>query len=312
MTSRADVDIQRMLVNQPETTGEHSRELRHPNRDSDLENLMKQESLQAWGQQAIASTADFVLGLMQNHRRGLFSWSVIAKGAIVFDEIHSYDAKMFGSLIRFLQTFPQAPALLMTASLQPSRRAALEAAGVDDYRLVRGDEAAEAVPRYCLKWCPGGDAVPAEYWNAVADEVANGGKVLWVCNTVKDAVEIYHEACTRLGSDQKRILFHSRFCYCHRVARQELVLRAFLPDRSGCLAVTTQGVRDVIGYQRRLDGYGARSVSGFDATARAAQPAAGAPRRGRLPHLRRRLPRWTTIPAGRLGNRAGGGAGAHG
>ena len=112
MTSRAGVDIRRMLANKankPEATDDEGRRLRHPNRDEDLENLMKQESLQAWGQQAIAATADFVLGLMQNHRRGLFSFPAIVKSAIVFDEIHSYDAKMFGSLVRFLRAFRTSP-----------------------------------------------------------------------------------------------------------------------------------------------------------------------------------------------------------
>ena len=145
MTSRAGVDIRRMLANKadkPEATDDEGRRLRHPNRDEDLENLMKQESLQAWGQQAIAATADFVLGLVQNHRRGLFSFPAIVKSAIVFDEIHSYDAKMFGSLVRFLRAFPNVPALLMTASLQPSRTEALKLAGVD-YELISGDDKKE-------------------------------------------------------------------------------------------------------------------------------------------------------------------------
>ena len=65
MTSRAAVDIRRMLANEPQAADGATRELRHPSRGEDLENLMKQQSLQAWGQQAIAATADFVLGLMQ-------------------------------------------------------------------------------------------------------------------------------------------------------------------------------------------------------------------------------------------------------
>ncbi len=169
ISSRASVDIQRMLSNEPQATSGEERELRHPNRDQDLENLMKQESLQAWGQQVIAATADFVLGLMQNHRRGLFSFPTILKSAIVFDEIHSYDAKMFGSLVRFLQTFPQIPALLMTASLQPSRRKALDSAGVD-YKLIPGDDDMERADRYRLQWHESSD-VPDVC--ACADECAS-------------------------------------------------------------------------------------------------------------------------------------------
>ena len=241
ISSRASVDIRRMLANEPEAPDGEDSKLRHPNRDQDLENLMKQESLQAWGQQAIAATADFVLGLMQNHRRGLFSFPAILKSAIVFDEIHSYDAKMFGSLVRFLQTFPQIPALLMTASLQPSRREALALAGVD-YELIPGDDDMERADRYRLQWYEKDKKqsdVPDKYWEAVKDTLDNGGKVLWVCNTVADATCIYDEA-EQFGDDVKRILFHSRFCYRHRVDRQNEILAAFNEDKAPCLAVTTQ------------------------------------------------------------------------
>ncbi|MCY3772681.1 MAG: CRISPR-associated helicase Cas3' [Gemmatimonadetes bacterium] len=241
ISSRASVDIRRMLANEPEATRGEERELRHPNRDQDLENLMKQDSLEAWGQQAIAATADFVLGLMQNHRRGLFSFPVILKSAIVFDEIHSYDAKMFGSLVRFLRTFPQIPVLLMTASLQPSRREALDAVGVD-YELIPGDDNMERAGRYRLEWYEKNKKqsdVSDKYWEAVKDTLDNRGKVLWVCNTVADATCIYDEA-EQFGNDVKRILFHSRFCYRHRVNRQNEILAAFNEDKGPCLAVTTQ------------------------------------------------------------------------
>lgn len=238
ITSRADVDIRRMVANKTGGADGGSRELRHPNRDEDLENLMKQESLRAWGQQAIAATSDFVLGLMQNHRRSLFSFPIIVKSAIVFDEIHSYDAKMFGSLVRFLRTFPQVPVLLMTASLQPARRKVLDLAGVD-YKLFSGDDEAEKARRYRLISCENDTAVPDDYWLAVKTVLGDGGKVLWVCNTVADAVRIYDEA-EKSGDDVKRVLFHSRFCYRHRVDRQNEILSAFKENKSPCLAVTTQ------------------------------------------------------------------------
>ena len=241
ISSRAGVDIRRMLANAPEAGGREEGGLRHPNRDQDLENLMKQESLQTWGQQAIAATADFVLGLMQNHRRGLFSFPAILKSAIVFDEIHNYDAKIFGSLVQFLRAFPQIPVLLMTASLQPSRREALDSAGVD-YDLIPGDDDMERAARYRLEWCENGKKrsdVPDKYWETVKNTLDNGGKALWVCNTVADATCIYEEA-KKFGSDVKRILFHSRFCYRHRVDRQNEILAAFNKDEAPCLAVTTQ------------------------------------------------------------------------
>ena len=237
ITSRADVDIRRMIENGSGSSNDGNRGLRHPNRDEDLGNLMKQESLRSWGQQAIAATSDFVLGLMQNHRRSLFSFPVIVKSAIVFDEVHSYDAKMFGSLVRFLKTFPQVPVLLMTASLQPSRRKVLDSVGLE-YKLLSGDEKAERSRRYRLEWCEK-DTSFGDYWVAVKNALGSGGKVLWVCNTVADAVRIFDEA-KKLGDDVRRILFHSRFCYRHRVDRQKEILSAFNKHKSACLAVTTQ------------------------------------------------------------------------
>lgn len=238
ISSRAGVDIQRMLTDEPQMADDENRGLRHPNRDQDLENLMKQESLRTWGQQAIAATADFVLGLMQNHRRGLFSFPPILKSAIVFDEIHNYDAKMFGSLVRFLRAFPQVPALLMTASLQPSRRESLDSAGVD-YALISGDDDMERAERYRLKWYGEQSSVPDNYWETVKNNLDNGSKVLWVCNTVAEATRIYEEA-KKFGNDMKHILFHSRFCYRHRVDRQSEILAAFNEGESPCVAVTTQ------------------------------------------------------------------------
>ena len=238
ITSRADVDIRRMIENGSGSNNGGNRGLRHPNRDTDLENLMKQESLRSWGQQAIAATSDLVLGLMQNHRRSLFNFPVIVKSAIVFDEVHSYDAKMFGSLVRFLKTFPQVPVLLMTASLQPSRRRVLKLVGVE-YELLSGDDKAEGAQRYHLEWRTKDTPVADDYWVAVKNALGAGGKVLWVCNTVADAVQIFEEA-KNLGDDLKAILFHSRFCYRHRVDRQKEILSAFNEEKSACLAVTTQ------------------------------------------------------------------------
>ena len=231
ITSRAPVDIRRMLANEPEGG---NRKLRHPSRSQELEDLMKRESLQAWGQQVIAATADFVLGLMQNHRRSLFAFPAIARGAIVFDEVHSYDAKMFDSLMRFLRMFPNTPALLMTASLQPKRRKALKEAGVN-CEPISGDDGEETAPRYRLEWLEG--VALEDCWVAVRDTLGADRKVLWVCNTVADAVRIYEEA---MESGLEPILFHSRYRYRDRVDRQSEILTAFGKDKSPCLAVTTQ------------------------------------------------------------------------
>jgi CRISPR-associated endonuclease/helicase Cas3 len=92
--------------------------------DDQFDGPQRLESLAAWSQQVIACTVDTVLGLIQNQRRPLFSFPAIACGAFVFDEIHSYDQRLFGELLTFLRIFPGAPALLMSASIPPNRLAA--------------------------------------------------------------------------------------------------------------------------------------------------------------------------------------------
>ena len=221
--SRAEVDIEHMTKNGGE-------------RDEERESLLKVESLRAWGQQVIACTADTVLGLVQNNRRALFSFPAIIKSAIVFDEVHSYDAKLFGALIRFLWAFPQIPVLLMSASLPKSRINALrEAFGERWQEPIGGDEVEEGRSRYRLEWQENKD----DCWTAVSETLKNKGKILWVCNTVGDAIEVYRQAKDKV-SEIAPILYHSRFRYKDRVDIQEKVIAAFKEKDRPCLAVTTQ------------------------------------------------------------------------
>ena len=221
--SRADIDIERMTRN-----GEEPGEER--------ESLLKAESLRAWGQQVIACTVDTVLGLVQNNRRALFSFPAVVKSAMVFDEIHSYDAKLFGALVRFLWAFPQIPVLLMSASLPKNRLDALREALGDRWQdPIEGDASEEERRRYRLEW----QENKGDCWDAVIERFDGNGKVLWVCNTVRDAVETYRQAKAR-QLEVKPILYHSRFRYRDRVEIQQRVLNAFQDKDAPCLAITTQ------------------------------------------------------------------------
>ena len=79
------------------------------------------DALEQWSTPIVSCTVDTVLGLVQNNRRGIYAWPSIAKSAFVFDEIHSYDSKLFQALLRFLTDVPGVPCLLMTATLDPRR-----------------------------------------------------------------------------------------------------------------------------------------------------------------------------------------------
>jgi CRISPR-associated endonuclease/helicase Cas3 len=198
------------------------------------EEALRLESLESWKSQAIVCTVDTVLGLLQNQRRPLFSFPALAAGAFVFDEIHSYDARMFGCLLRFLKTFPGLPVLLMSASIPPARLVAIKATlGDRAGDEIRGDPALEGYKRYHLE--PGASAEACQ--ESVKAKLTEKKKVLWVCNTVGDAIRIAQEARTWAGVEP--IVYHSRFRYRDRVNRQQELIRAF-KSPGAVLAVTTQ------------------------------------------------------------------------
>lgn len=219
--SRIAADLERMLANGRDFHDRQERALRY-------------SSLLGWPHPVNVCTTDAVLGLVQNNRRPLFTFPAIANAAFVFDEIHQYDDRLFGALLRFLGALRGVPVLLMTASLQASRLAALEqllASQEDRLMLIEGPTQLEALPRYVLI-----EASAAEAWRETATTLEQGGRVLWVANTVRRAMAIGREA-ERLGL--YTLPYHSRYRYKDRVRRHGDVMEAFRAG-GGVLAVTTQ------------------------------------------------------------------------
>ncbi len=199
----------------------------------DTELAARIESLDAWSTPIVSCTVDTVLGLIQNNRRALFAWPALAGSAFVFDEIHAYDDRLFGALLRFLKALPGVPVLLMTASLPECRLEALREVLNGRLGEVEGPRELEALPRYHRHDV--GDA--AELMTVVADELKHGGKVLWVTNTVGRALE-----AAELAADLRPILYHSRFRYEDRVRQHARVIDAFDPEKNpgAALAICTQ------------------------------------------------------------------------
>ncbi len=196
--------------------------------------LARIESLDSWSTPVAACTVDTVLGVVRNNRRGLYAWPALVGAAFVFDEIHSYDDDLFGALLRFLSHVPGVPVLLMTATLQTALRRALDnalarrrpAARLTD---IAGPEDLEKLPRYRKE-------AADDQMRVVSDELAAGGKVLWVCNTVARSIAAADEA---IGAGVRPLVYHSRFRYEDRVARHKAVIAAFRASSAG-LAVCTQ------------------------------------------------------------------------
>jgi CRISPR-associated endonuclease/helicase Cas3 len=90
--------------------------------DDEKDHLLRIESLNSWSSQVIICTADTVLGLVRNNRRGLYNSPAILTASFVFDELHAYDNPMFGAVIALIRALPGASFLLMTASLPKARK----------------------------------------------------------------------------------------------------------------------------------------------------------------------------------------------
>ena len=146
-------------------------------------------ALDQWSTPLVSCTVDTVLGLVQNNRRGIFAWPTIAGSALVFDEIHSYDGALFAALLRFLKEVRGIHCLLMTASLPSERldkiRAVLASLG-ERLGEVPGPEDLEMRRRYRR------DA-NADPWERAEKVLNAGGKVLWVVNTVDQAMTLHDD-----------------------------------------------------------------------------------------------------------------------
>jgi len=217
--SRADVDIEDLLVNGDESAA--------------LDRERAIDALRAWTPRIVTCTVDTILGAMTMNRAGLIAFPALLEAAFVFDEIHAYDDRLFGLLLRFLELLPDAPVLLMTASLQPARIVALRAV-LGDLAVISGPQELERLPRYRFERSLAGE-VP---WEQVREVVQCGGKVLVVCNRVALAMRRAEEARSRLPPTEI-LTYHSRYRYEDRVARHRRVIGTFRGPGS-VVAFTTQ------------------------------------------------------------------------
>ncbi len=216
--SRAEVDLEILAL------GEDGGEVR--TRDP-------LDAIESWGMHAVACTVDTVLGLLQNHRKGLYALPALAGAALVFDEIHAYDDRLFANLLRFVSTCRGIPLLLMTASLPSHRAQALREIVRQTHAVslseVRGPAEIEELPRYRRLHTD----TP---WSMVEECLRAHGKVLWVSNTVDLCLQ-------RADAGEARALqpkvYHSRFRYRDRLHRHREVLAAF-EEPGPALAITTQ------------------------------------------------------------------------
>lgn len=194
-------------------------------------------ALGLWSKRYFSATVDQFLGFLEHSYTGMCLLPVLADSAIILDEIHSYDRRMFEDLKTLLSRF-DVTVLCMTATLPRQRREDLIELGLrafpgEEHREDLHDlEEQECRPRYLVSQVAG---VESALVQALAAYRA-GRKVLWVVNTVDRC----QEAAIALRSHVDGVLiYHSRFRLMDRQRVHEAVVKAFKGD-APAIAVTTQ------------------------------------------------------------------------
>lgn len=192
-----------------------------------------------WHRRIFSATVDSFLAIMSNHYAAICMAPLLADSVIVFDEVHSFDSRMFRALERYL-TFFKGPVLSMTASLPADRISALhQTCGLalsprepEEFPDLRHQAQA---PRYRLRFITESQA------GEVAETAARRQqKVLWVVNTVARCQAAVRWLTDRLG-DASILCYHSRFRLRDRRSRHEDVISRFRTESSGPLVlVSTQ------------------------------------------------------------------------
>ena len=178
---------------------------------------------------------DQFLGFIEHSYTGLCLLPALADSAVIIDEVHSFDQRMFDCLIAFLQNF-QMPVLCMTATLPPRRIEQLQAAGLKLYRASEDAELhkIESHPRYRLE--------PVTGWGEAMEQAIaayrNGQRVLWVVNRVAECQRIAGLLETMLGVEV--LTYHSRFRLLDRKDVHAATVAAFQQKDKPAIAVTTQ------------------------------------------------------------------------
>lgn len=227
----AAYELERMRENPPE------------NRTGNAGRLSESEqrlfALGLWPRRYFSATVDQFLSFLEHRYESLCLLPVLADAAIVVDEVHSFDQRMFDSLVAFLKNF-DVPVLCMTATLPQDRTTQLQDCGLRVFPNAR--EAAELqdlrqkeeAPRYLHRAVLSDD-------EAFAEAIAawdQGRRVLWVVNVVARAQALADRLEQALGAPV--LCYHSRYRLGDRQKAHEETVKAFQQRGSRAIAVTTQ------------------------------------------------------------------------
>lgn len=192
----------------------------------------------------------------------------VGRSVLIVDEVHAYDAYMYGLLNAVLDAQREAggSALLLSATLNQALRDDLLASGESTlgsspdrpapYPLVswsgeRGHVQAYTLPQEQLpeqrtvqtECLYSNDLLPdSALCQRIIEAAENGAKVAVICNLVDVAQSLYQhfsQATTTVETD----IFHARFCLHDRLAKENSVLSHYGVDRKdhgGRILIATQ------------------------------------------------------------------------
>jgi len=232
VTGTAKYELEAMADNPPESM-----------KEKDFTTDDRLFSLGFWSRRYFSATVDQFLGFLEHSYGGICLLPALADSVLIIDEIHSFDMKMFDSLIAFLKHF-DIPVLCMTATLPPSRRKQLVDLGLQVYPTESDRESLQDLedkenhPRYQLQPVTGFD----DAFTKAVDAYREGERVLWVVNTVDRCLAISKRLADELNVEV--LTYHSRFRLSDRKNVHEDTVNAFAfqkdGDRKPAIAVTTQ------------------------------------------------------------------------
>ncbi|MFW5871840.1 MAG: CRISPR-associated helicase Cas3' [bacterium] len=140
---------------------------------------------------------------IKGFEKGLFEW---AGGYFIFDEIHAYNPKVFAQIIcllKFASRYLGVKVFIMTATLPSFLKRELEATIEDYTSITASQELYNGFNRHRIVVKKG---LLNDNLGLIKEYLDKDKKVLVVCNTVKQAQEVY----SLLSADNK-VLLHSSF-----------------------------------------------------------------------------------------------------
>jgi CRISPR-associated endonuclease/helicase Cas3 len=140
---------------------------------------------------------------LKGFEKGLFEW---VGGYFIFDEIHAYDPRVFAQIIvllEFATQFLSTKVFIMTATMPSFLRIELQKVIGEYSSIFANDSLYESFTRHKVIIHNG---LLSESQEEIQQSIDSGKRVLIVCNTVKQAQELYQN----LKAD-KKILLHSAF-----------------------------------------------------------------------------------------------------